>query len=251
VIVEVSEPVSPVLPLLSTLAQPLQSPNYSLLADVFRRPPLKLPDRVNGNATQQNHYDNSGSTGADPTADNSDDKPGERSLLLPKRSPSNTHVTRSYSGIGDIESQFARPKKRNKLQQIIAHGRQRSLELLRTAINPKKWSQKAVWEQGIKLPIGLLPCVFLGLLLNVLDALSYGEIRGDHLFAPPVDGVLGMILFPLGEPIFANTGPDGISMFYISCIVSQLVFSLGGSIFKGAVGSEMVNHSICKIWKRN
>jgi len=50
----------------------------------------------------------------------------------------------------------------------------------------------------------------------------------------------GMILFPLGEDIFENTGPDGISMFYVSCIVSQLVYSLGGSRFKGGVGSEMV-----------
>lgn len=49
-----------------------------------------------------------------------------------------------------------------------------------------------------------------------------------------------MILFPLGQPIFANLGADGISMFYVSCIVSQLVYSLGGSIFKGGIGSEMV-----------
>ncbi len=40
--------------------------------------------------------------------------------------------------------------------------------------------------------------------------------------------------------MFADLGPDGISMFYISCIVSQLVYSLGGSIFKGGIGSEMV-----------
>jgi SulP family sulfate permease len=52
-----------------------------------------------------------------------------------------------------------------------------------------------------------------------------------------------MILFPLGEQIFENTGPDGISMFYVSCIVSQLIFSCGGSVFKGAVGSEMVSHA--------
>lgn len=49
-----------------------------------------------------------------------------------------------------------------------------------------------------------------------------------------------MILFPLGQPIFANLGADGISMFYVSCIVSQLVYSLGGSVFKGGIGSEMV-----------
>lgn len=52
--------------------------------------------------------------------------------------------------------------------------------------------------------------------------------------------LLGMILFPLGEPMFADLGPDGISMFYVSCIVAQLVYSLNGSMFKGAVGSEMV-----------
>ncbi|KAL8793494.1 MAG: hypothetical protein Q9195_003867 [Heterodermia aff. obscurata] len=50
----------------------------------------------------------------------------------------------------------------------------------------------------------------------------------------------GMILFPLGEPLFADLGPDGISMFYISCIVSQLVYSCGGSIFRGGIGSEMI-----------
>ena len=49
-----------------------------------------------------------------------------------------------------------------------------------------------------------------------------------------------MILFPLGDSLFEDLGPDGISMFYVSCIVSQLVFSLGGSTFKGAIGSEMV-----------
>ena len=49
-----------------------------------------------------------------------------------------------------------------------------------------------------------------------------------------------MILFPLGNPIFEGLGPDGISMFYVSCIMSQLTYSLGGSIFRGAIGSEMV-----------
>ena len=72
-------------------------------------------------------------------------------------------------------------------------------------------------------PVQRIPAVLLGLLLNILDALSYG-----------------MILFPLGQPIFEKLGPDGISMFYVSCIISQLVYSLGGSVFKGGIGSEMV-----------
>ncbi|GMM37239.1 Vsb1 protein [Saccharomycopsis crataegensis] len=71
--------------------------------------------------------------------------------------------------------------------------------------------------------MNLLPCVFLGLLLNVLDALSYG-----------------MIVFPINQPLFADLGPSGLSMFYVSCIISQLVYSLGGSSFRSAIGSEMI-----------
>lgn len=50
----------------------------------------------------------------------------------------------------------------------------------------------------------------------------------------------GMILFPLGQAVFSDLGADGLSIFYVSCIISQLVYSCGGSVFKGGVGSEMV-----------
>lgn len=40
--------------------------------------------------------------------------------------------------------------------------------------------------------------------------------------------------------MFEKLGSAGISMFYVSCIVSQLVYSCGASRFKGGVGSEMV-----------
>lgn len=68
-----------------------------------------------------------------------------------------------------------------------------------------------------------LPAVFLGTLLNVLDALSYG-----------------MIMFPIGEAVFSGMAPTGLSMFYISTVISQLVYSLGGSAFKSGIGSEMI-----------
>lgn len=72
-------------------------------------------------------------------------------------------------------------------------------------------------------PINYLPAVFLGTLLNILDGLSYG-----------------MIMFPISEAVFASLAPAGLSMFYMSCIVSQLVYSLGGSAFKSGIGSEMI-----------
>ncbi|CAK7226141.1 hypothetical protein SCUCBS95973_006099 [Sporothrix curviconia] len=86
----------------------------------------------------------------------------------------------------------------------------------------KCWDRQRLWQNAVVAPVACLPAVIVGLLLNILDALSYG-----------------MILFPLGNPIFAHLGSAGISIFYVSTIVSQLVFS-SGSIFKGGIGSELI-----------
>lgn len=71
--------------------------------------------------------------------------------------------------------------------------------------------------------INQLPACTLGLLLTILDALSYG-----------------MIIFPITEPLFAQMGPSGISMFYISTIICQTVLSGGWSSFPNSIGSEMI-----------
>ncbi|KAH7328663.1 sulfate transporter family-domain-containing protein [Stachybotrys elegans] len=90
------------------------------------------------------------------------------------------------------------------------------------AADPRRWNAHSVWRNVLLPPVACLPAVTVGLLLNILDALSYG-----------------MILFPLSQPIFSHLGPAGISIFYVSTIVSQFTFS-SGSIFKGAVGSELI-----------
>ncbi|CDU25315.1 uncharacterized protein (N-terminal fragment) [Sporisorium scitamineum] len=81
---------------------------------------------------------------------------------------------------------------------------------------------KSAAEASVE-PIRLIPAVILGMLMNVLDGVSYG-----------------MIMFPAAYPIFANFGGDGVSMFFVTCILSQLVYTLGGSIFKGGNGSMMI-----------
>ncbi|KAI5968813.1 hypothetical protein CANMA_002249 [Candida margitis] len=88
---------------------------------------------------------------------------------------------------------------------------------------PEKQTQPSSLHQLLVKPFQFIPGVFLGTLLNILDGLSYG-----------------MIMFPISEPIFAALAPAGLSMFYVSCIVSQLVYSLGGSAFKAGIGSEMI-----------
>ncbi|KAG8905675.1 hypothetical protein FRB99_008448 [Tulasnella sp. 403] len=78
------------------------------------------------------------------------------------------------------------------------------------------------YSDVIREGISSLPAVILGLLLNVLDGVSYG-----------------FIMFPAGS-IFAGFGSLGVSMFFVTTIVSQLVYSLGGSTFAGANGSMMI-----------
>ncbi|KNB17495.1 hypothetical protein FOXG_15020 [Fusarium oxysporum f. sp. lycopersici 4287] len=103
----------------------------------------------------------------------------------------------------------------HKMEERMSYG-------VAVAVNPSRWDRKALWHNCVLTPVSCLPVVAVGLLLNILDALSYG-----------------MVLFPLGRPIFSHLGSAGISVFYVSTIVSQITFS-SGSIFKGSVGSELI-----------
>lgn len=156
---------------------------------------------------------------ADATAsDDASEAPvhDEHTPLIPSRHRSK-HLP--YLTAPSVERQVVR----SKSYTSFARPRSRIRHVWRLVSHPKSWDRRTVWRQGVVYPASLLPAVFLGLLLNILDALSYG-----------------MILFPLGEAMFADLGSDGISMFYVSTIISQLVFSCGASIFRGGIGSEMI-----------
>lgn len=76
----------------------------------------------------------------------------------------------------------------------------------------------------IPIILGYIPAVILGLMMNILDGVSYG-----------------LIIFPnQSHQSFDGLGSIGISMFFLSCIISQLVYSLGASAFKGGNGSMMI-----------
>ncbi|KAI0739439.1 sulfate transporter family-domain-containing protein [Daedaleopsis nitida] len=67
-----------------------------------------------------------------------------------------------------------------------------------------------------------IPAAILGTLLNILDGISYG-----------------MIIFP-ASGVFADLGGVGVSMFFVSAIIAQVVYSAGASGFSGANGSMMI-----------
>ncbi|KAF1817285.1 hypothetical protein P152DRAFT_14463, partial [Eremomyces bilateralis CBS 781.70] len=149
---------------------------------------------------------------------------GETAPLLPKRRVSEDASTDyGTNGHGQYVEGGEQLKRREKKYPTWGKVKGDVVDVLRTLTEPKRWNGRAMLQKGVMAPIKTLPAVFLGWLLNVLDALSYG-----------------MILFPLGHPFFEDTGPDGISMFFVSCIVSQLIYSCGASSFRGGVGSEMI-----------
>ncbi|RAL65075.1 hypothetical protein DID88_001182 [Monilinia fructigena] len=127
----------------------------------------------------------------------------ERTPLLSKPSPSHSHPD-WIRGDQDIESLHTkRAPALSRLRNVLTATKERSTAIIETAFNPKRWNKRAIWQHCVMAPAQSLPSVLLGMLLNILDALSYG-----------------MILFPLGQPIFEKTW----------CCCS----------FKGGIGSEMI-----------
>ncbi|KAL8771192.1 MAG: hypothetical protein Q9209_003363 [Squamulea sp. 1 TL-2023] len=218
VIPEISEPVSP-----SSLPSSHKSPGVSALSEMFKSTPQT---RVENLSTEDDEGSIDGSgTDAVTVQDGIISQPTEQTALLLRKQAQGSKAKNKHSYLGDLESQRNSQatntpgRFRDFLKATAGHGRM----ALSKFLHPKSWEIKVIWDQGLKKPASYIPPVILGLLLNILDALSYG-----------------MILFPLGQPIFANLGVDGISMFYVSCIISQLVYSLGGSVFRGGIGSEMI-----------
>lgn len=90
------------------------------------------------------------------------------------------------------------------------------------SLPPSKFSIKPFSKlnllHSIGTVLGYIPAVILGLMMNVLDGVSYG-----------------LIMFPTAasSSVFDGLGGIGVSMFFVTCIISQLVFSLGASGFKG------------------
>ncbi|KKK24843.1 hypothetical protein AOCH_006154 [Aspergillus ochraceoroseus] len=192
----------------------------SVLTAMIRDPESGL-DRNRGRSTvKQNELSEpTASPGPSALGDAEQEDSGTERTPLISRSP-RPEPPRNYGIARDVEGQMFTQKESSR---ALPRALSKISSSFRTLGHPKSWNGRAVWRHGIVYPASLLPSVFLGLLLNVLDALSYG-----------------MILFPLGESIFSDLGSDGISMYYVSTIISQLVFSCGGSIFRGGVGSEMI-----------
>ena len=235
---EVSEPTSPEE---QSFFEHRKLP-VSVLSNVFKSSSTKASSSDIGSSSK-GQTSNSSHTGEPYLVikDASALKSGEAEPLVSKDITSNAKMKQAYGSIGDVESQNYTRKKSRANEKSWWEATKKIFDIWQNLLHSKIWTQQGLWENFVLAPVYAIPAVLLGLLLNLLDALSYGTYTKYHVMIHHIERLAGMILFPLGEKIFEHTGADGISMFYVSCIVSQLVYSGGGSVFKGGVGSEMVS----------
>ncbi|TVY46136.1 Uncharacterized protein LSUB1_G000015 [Lachnellula subtilissima] len=203
---EVSEPASP-----ENSSGSDKTPGTSVLSNMLKTsppstsPPQQEEEALRKPAVTEYESETSSDRGGLIISSNGVQQ-DERAPLLGKGPIEQRHHPDWIHGEQDLERQEMRRKGSwPKLHNVILWYKGKCFDVARNVLNPKKWDRTLLWNLAVVTPVGFLPAVILGLLLNILDALSYG-----------------MILFPLGQPTFAKLGPAGISMFYISCIISQL-----------------------------
>lgn len=234
---EVSEPSS-----LETVTEAFPAGGPSMLTNLLRKTTpdgryLGVPkaDQVHeDHAMSDSDDDHRSRRKGSSFSDNHSSINGDAAEYLSETAPllsTTSHQSRQSYGAGvdshrnlDLEGQKSRRPKPwlAKTTHSLRKAKCQVSNAFRIARDPKCWDRGALWRNVVVAPVACLPAVIVGLLLNILDALSYG-----------------MILFPLGSPIFSGLGSAGISMFYVSTIISQIIFSTG-SIFKGGVGSELI-----------
>ena len=102
-------------------------------------------------------------------------QPNERTTLLLKRTAYRSENFRNFGSSKDLESQKAiRAGPVVNYQSCIAQIRETGARIGRSITSPKSWDLRDLWVSGIRQPASYIPPVILGLLLNILDALSYG-----------------------------------------------------------------------------
>ncbi|KAF1989403.1 hypothetical protein K402DRAFT_271658 [Aulographum hederae CBS 113979] len=202
---EVSEPVSPDFPATS----PQRPPPGSNLTKLIQNSP---PQESSDDEIRKSHDGDDISISVLPPREVEDITADETTPLVSNTGSLGRYMKRTYNDTGEVEQQTYRKKgwRGGSFAQFKSH------------LHPKAWSVQDA-KLGVLSVVYSIPAVILGLLLNLLDALSYGTI-----------------LFPLGDPIFEKTGPDGIAMFFVSTVIAQVVYGVGFSKFIGGVGSEMI-----------
>ena len=158
---EVSEPTSPQS---SHSSQTSQS--QSALTELIRNSP---PTEEDSHGTDKEESPTTAGVHPVTVQEGIISQPSERTSLLGKKT--------AYGSIKDLEGQQAgKVEPKNQMRAVLRRFKEKTARLGRVASNPKSWDHHRILEYGVRQPASFVPPVMLGLLLNILDALSYGEL---------------------------------------------------------------------------
>jgi sulfate permease, SulP family len=187
---EVSEPSSPE----TVIEDPLEGP--SMLANMLKRSPPDrkfLPPPKADQVREEHILDESeddeesrehvgaGEAHVVAARDTAEDIPETAPLLTITSRQSwqiyGTQNSRSREYV-DLEGQKRQHTRSRswaaRMADSLRQKKTKGLKMLRTVRDPKCWDRRALWQNIIVAPVACLPAVVVGLLLNILDALSYG-----------------------------------------------------------------------------
>jgi SulP family sulfate permease len=175
IIQEELEPVSP------EAGRPMyNSPGTSILTSMIRKSPPKASVPIEEEGFDTESDDEAGDERFSQrrlivTSNGVKVDTTERSPLL-KKCSSGSPRPDYLGGEPDIERQTLRKRASwPKFRKLISWPGKMGINAIRRAANPKSWDRKLVWQNAVVTPVGYLPAVILGTLLNILDALSYGK----------------------------------------------------------------------------
>ena len=102
-------------------------------------------------------------------------QPNERTSLLLKKVAYGSDSTPKNGFVDDLEGQGTFYQQwGKKVEGIYTQKKRQAIHAVRTVEHPKAWDRKEIFHYAVQTPAGYLSPIILGLLLNVLDALSYG-----------------------------------------------------------------------------
>lgn len=177
VIQEVSEPVSP-----DSSASSRKSPHISALSELIRGNSSPTEGSMDTDDTDEGQLSDEGFQVVTVNK-GIISQPSERTRLLLRNVISGRGESSHYNTISDLERQpLSGTGVSSRFLSVASHARRHTSFIFKRLTNPKTWDRQAVWKVGIRQSISYIPPVILGLLLNILDALSYGKSRFELRF---------------------------------------------------------------------
>ena len=169
---ELSEPVSP-----ASLPSHPPSTGTSVLTEMLKHsPPSDPTDEHNDAAREEGKNSQRSSIGVSAVSaqESVTTAVDERTALLPKKDDGASQRHRKPRA-QDLESQRTSlgPLSLGR-RHVVSWWKRSGGAFTHPIVHPRRWSPRSIWDEGLVKPVRCMPAVILGLLLNILDALSYG-----------------------------------------------------------------------------